>query len=949
MLSRVAHAVPIAALLLVLPSLSAAQSAVAGVVRDSSGGVLPGVTVEASSPALIEKARSAVTNEQGQYRVVDLRPGVYTVTFTLAGFRTVVRENITIESNFTAPINVELSVGAIEESVTVTGGSPVVDVQTSQRQSVVSQQLMDLLPTGRSAGLIAGTLPAVFSNSFDVGGSTNSGGGSPTVHGSLTSDSRVLIDGIVVDGMAQTGQCQCLNDSENQTQEITVQMSGGSAEHQLSGVLINRIPRTGGNVFSGESKLLFSHGSMQSQNLDDALRARGITTPAELQREYDVNYALGGPIIKDRLWFYGSGRNWSYNSYVANAFFADGSRAATDNSQRSYPIRLTWQVTGKNRLSGLFDYSERTNRYQNLSPQVRPEATLLQRIGPAFIMQAKWTSTMTNHLLLEAGVNRTHTIGDNQYQPEVVVGTCHVAYNLCPPGTGYGDIARQDTILGTQTVASFPGTGAFNSPNTNRHRSNVVQGSLSYISGAHSFKAGFQNRWGWTTATRQDVNGDLGQQYRSGVPFAVVIINTPSISQTNVDSDLGVFVQDVWTMKRLTLSGGVRWDHFAASVPEQSIAAGRFVPARTFAAIDGIPNWNNVFPRFGASFDVTGRAKTALKANVGWYVQSQGPTFASTYNPMIVSTDTRTWSDTNRDDIAQENEIGPPSNLNFGIRQNRNMEPDIARPYQLVWDIGLQHELVQGLGIDVSYNQRSFYQLHWTENLAVSPSDYSIINVADPRQNGQTIPVYNISPAKFGQQNLLDTNSSNNSQVYRGVDITFNARTPGGGQVYGGTSTGRTISTICDVTDPNSLRFCDQSEFDVPMQTLFKVAGSYPLPLGLRVSGVFQSTPTAMRTTTYLVTRAIAPQLTAASVSVPLSEPGSQYNDRVNQLDITFARVFRAGVRSKTTTFRPEIALYNALNANPVLSQLNVFGPTLGNVTTILNPRAVRMGLTMQF
>ena len=335
------------------------------------------------------------------------------------------------------------------------------------------------------------------------------------------------------------------------------------------------------------------------------------------------------------------------------------------------------------------------------------------------------------------------------------------------------------------------------------------------------------------------------------MPFAVTIINTPSISQTNVNSDLGVYVQDVWTRKRMTLSAGLRWDHFNASVPEQSIAAGRFVPARTFAAIHDIPNWNNFFPRLGVSYDVTGRARTAVKANVGWYVQSQGPSFASTYNPMIVSTDSRMWSDLNRDDIAQENEIGPPSNLNFGIRQNQNMDPDIVRPYQVVWDLGLQHELLPRLGIDVSYNQRSFYELQWSNNLAVSLSDYTILNVADPRGNGEFLPVYSISPSKFGQVNLLDTNSSNNSQVYRGFDITVNARNIGGGQIYGGTSTGRTISTICDVTDPNSLRFCDQAQFDIPWRTLFKVAGTYPLPYGLRVSGVFQSTPTGPLTTTY--------------------------------------------------------------------------------------------------
>ena len=171
----------------------------------------------------------------------------------------------------------------------------------------------------------------------------------------------------------------------------------------------------------------------------------------------------------------------------------------------------------------------------------------------------------------------------------------------------------------------------------------------------------------------------------------------------------------------------------------------------------------------------------------------------------------------------------------------------------------------------------------------------------------------------------------------------------GGGQMYGGTSTGRTVSKICDVTDPNSLRFCDQTQFDMPWLTLFKIAGTYPLPWGLRVSGMFQSTPTAFLPMTYLVTRAVAPTLTQPSVSVPLAEPGSQYNDRVNQFDITFAKIFRRAMGGRTLQIRPELALYNALNANPVLSQLTVYGPTLGNVSSILNPRVVRVGVTVQF
>ena len=192
---------------LALPRIALAQSAIAGIVKDATGAVLPGVTVEASSPALIEKTKAAVTNEAGQYRVVDLRPGTYSVTFVLTGFTTIRREGIVLEANFTAPINVEMKVGAVAESVTVTGTSPVVDVQTSQRREVVSQQLLDSLPTGRNFQLMAGTVPSVTTGVFDVGGSSAMWtGGSLLTHGSLTFHSRTLIDGMVVDAMFGGGQ-----------------------------------------------------------------------------------------------------------------------------------------------------------------------------------------------------------------------------------------------------------------------------------------------------------------------------------------------------------------------------------------------------------------------------------------------------------------------------------------------------------------------------------------------------------------------------------------------------------------------------------------------------------------------------------------------------------------------------------------------------------------------
>jgi hypothetical protein len=936
---------------LIVPRVALAQSAIAGTVKDATGAVLPGVTVEASSPALIEKAKSATTNESGQYRVVDLRPGTYSVTFSVSGFNTIVREGIVLEADFTAPLNVEMRVGNVSETVTVTGASPVVDVQTSQRREVVSKELLDALPTGRQFMLMANSIPAVTTGGFDVGGSSTMWhGGGMSANGSSSSDSRTLVDGMVVDAMFPTGQCSCVYDNEMQTQEIAVNLNGGSAENQLSGVLVNRIPRTGGNTFSGDELVTFSGSKLQSRNLDDALRARGVGSPDELYRQYDFNYSLGGPIVRDRLWFFATGRHWAYNNYVLGGIKPDGSRYYNDNFARGFPVRITGQVSKRDRVTGLMNYS---TKGQNSSapggwqgPAVTaPEATVVQRLPYEIIGQLKWTSTLGSRVLFETGFSRTYHKNDYSYQPEIVRSTCFTAFDLCAPGTGYGSLSNRDTVLVYDWGAPFSSTTSGQGPQSNPGPSNVVQASLAYVSGAHSFKAGFQHRSGYRGSDRE-VNGDINQQFSNGRSLSVQALNTPITQRSQVNHDLGVFVQDTWTMKRLTVSPGVRWDYFNASIPAQSAPAGRFVPARSFAAVENIPNWQNVVPRIGAAYDVTGRGRTAVRGNFGLYVESAGTTLPERYNPMVFSTDTRTWDDRDGDKIAQERELGPTSNLTFGQLANRRMDPDLKRPFQTVWSAGVNHELARGFGVAVTFTERSYHRTNLLRNLAIPANEYTLLSVADPRGNGPALPVYSINRAVFGLVDQLDTNSDENTQVYRGLDVTFNGRLPGGGSFIGGTSTGRTISVSCEVNDLNSLRFCDESLYGVPLRTNFKLSGTYPLPFaGIRLSGVFQSVPGSERIITYQVSRTLLPALVQPSVNVRLNEPGTEYNDRINQLDFTISRSFR----TRTVDVRPEIAIFNLLNVNAVTAQTNAFGPNLGRVTSVLNARLVRVGVSAKF
>ena len=352
----------------------------------------------------------------------------------------------------------------------------------------------------------------------------------------------------------------------------------------------------------------------------------------------------------------------------------------------------------------------------------------------------------------------------------------------------------------------------------------------------------------------------------------------------------------------------------------------------------------------GAAYDLFGDGKTAVKGNIGQYMQSEGSGFAATYNPLIFDMDTRSWTDTNKDDIAQESELGPTSNRTFGVRRNRNPDPNIRRSYQWVYDFGVQRELRTGVALTVSYNKRSYYDIAWTDNLAIAPSNYILYTVPDPRADhaGQTLPVYSVGRAGdgiFGSVNEFDTNSPNNTRVYNGIDVSLTMRLPRGASLYGGTSTGRTVTSTCDVEDANSLRFCDQTQSGVPFQTLFKVSGTYPLPYGVRVSASYQSTPGTERTITYQVTRTQVPLMTQSSQNIRLSEPGSTYNDRVNQLDVNLTK----SIRINGVDVRPELGMFNLLNGSAVLSQVNAFGSTLDRVNTILAPRLFRLGVTMKF
>src|SRR5438309_4801352 len=420
--------------LVILAAASAASAqgvatgSIAGVVKDASGAVLPGVTVEASSPVLIEKTRTVQTDAQGQYKVVDLVPGTYSISFALVGFSTVKRDGIELTSNLTAPVSVELRLGGLEEPINVSGQSPVVDIQNVVHERVVSREQLFTLPINRELGGFAAIIPGavIAPNQQDVGGNKDPISQGMSVHNNRTTDNRQLLDGMRFNAEG-SGRGFYFNPAA--AQEVSVELGGQAAEYELGGVQANLVPKEGGNNLTG---FLFADGtnsSMLSDNLTSALQARGLQAVNRQKYIYDVNMAFGGPIKQDRLWFFTAHRKFGYANTIAGDYYdatqnslfytPDKSRQAfIDEGNRTNSLRLTWQASSRNKINLSYDIQNTCLCHVGLTGLLAPEASQVRFYkNPNYLIQGKWNFVVNNRMLFEAGSTTLMFDWPNYRQP----------------------------------------------------------------------------------------------------------------------------------------------------------------------------------------------------------------------------------------------------------------------------------------------------------------------------------------------------------------------------------------------------------------------------------------------------------------------------------------------------------------------------------------------------
>jgi hypothetical protein len=992
MLRPVPHTLVAIAVLLMLPVAAHAQTqaSITGVVKDASGAVLPGVTVEAASPALIEKVRVVVTDGTGQYRIEALRPGAYTVTFTLPGFSTVRRVGIELAGSFTATVNAELAVGTLEETITVSGESPVVDVSNTIQQRVLDRDVIDFIPAGRDIyNMAAATIPGLNANQRDVGGvnpERTTTPGSVSIHGSITGDQQLFQNGIAM--MAAASSSFGLGGQHNNagTQEVTFDTSAGTAEYSTGGVRINVVPRDGGNTMSGVVYYRFTNNNLSSSNLTDDLIARGLDNPNAVETNWEFNPGFGGPIRRDKLWFYASYRYTQDDSYVAGMYYnknennpnawtyePDPNRPAMLLSKaKEGKARITWQATPKNKFGVTWSEQVDCACPTEVTATVAPEAATHRPQPVIRIAQTDWTAPVTTRLLLEAGYLRNR-VQSNQlpvdgFNPAMI------------------SVVEQSTGIRYRAAEQY---------RRQPHESYNVRAVLSYITGAHAVKFGATHRNGWIDFATFDFQ-PLSYRFNNGVPNQLTQRAQPSLYKGTIDHDIGVFAQDRWTSRKLTLSYGLRYDHFSSSFPETHIGPAALVPNRnfTFPRQDNL-HWNDITPRLGVAYDLFGDGKTAIKASVNKYVQNAGAgqgggntsifAGAAPANALVLST-TRTWNDTDRDFVpdcnltltAANGECGAMANANFGqVRLGRAYDPTLmqgwgARGYNWEFSAGVQRELQPRVALDVGYFRRVYGNIIMTDpDPNLGPADYDRFSITAPLNPG--LPggggyvvdgLFNLRPEKFGLPATAFVTHAKNygKQIdhWNGVDVTINARPRAGMLLQGGLSTGRRSTDNCEVAEKEPgvllvsnvwtpLQNCHQ---DMAFESQIKLNGSYTLPrLDVFISAVYQNIQGPAILANYNAPNSVvAPSLGrnlsggAANLTVGLMKPGTEYGERLNQLDLRVGKLLRLnGTRTMVN-----VDIYNLFNASPVLGE-NPNYAAFRRPTEILLARFVRLSAQFDF
>lgn len=923
--------------------------------------MLPGASVTVASPALLGGARVVVTTGTGSYRIPNIPVGRYKVTFELSGFNTKIYEGLRIQANTTFTIDVELGVAGVQESVTVSGHSPMIESAATDVGFTVTSDLMDAVPNGRDLWAVVSQVPGL-TMSAGVGTGVNVGGtqtGNQLLfrgHGADSRQNVYLLNGADVTGPSAAGSSQFYFDVDS-FEELRVEINSHSAEIQSPGIVVSVVPKSGTNQWKGSVNLNYGDDRVQSSNVDDTLRGLGVDRASNLHQYFDTGFELGGPLVKNKLFVWGAFRYQEVESFITGTRNPDGT-FPIDRTYLWYPsAKLNWQINSKNNFSAYFNMAQKVRFKRDLSALRPVETTWDQRGAPVatlFTFRDDWTAS-----------------------PKLLVS---IKANVMAQGF---ELRAQKGVDVANTPARFEqATGKFSAaPPFEQSTDNylrAVGATVNYyvdrwLGGSHDFKfgadlnylKGFGNMGGG--AARRSYPADHRLIFFNGQPSEVILFAPGPDSVTNPNRS--AFAQDSWTLGRLKLNPGVRWDWQANTLNEVSGPKTRFFEPVKQEKISNLIVSNTVSPRFGIVYDVTGKATTLLKASASRYYWKLWQDKGRAAGVSVDRSARYRWNDVNGDQGFTIGESGALLELidpaTLPVTADPNLKPTLTDEFTF----GISHELMANLSVSGTYMHRKDRNLPWQNdfdfiagttgvipiNRAISPSDYTPVVGTDPGPDGRRgtaddggpITFYELARSKIGLSRDFITNRQGFTQEYQGFEAAIYRRLVNKWQAVGSLTLGvqRENYGPGSFQNPQDIDKLDGTRVATSVPYIFKLMGSYELRHGIMVSGFYQYIAGTNFTRTANSASAVGRALNQGNVVALADRRNQESYDPLSLLD------FRVSYDRPLAKAQIGLMLdiFNALNVNTITQKVTLSGPSFGRVLNFIPPRILRFGLKVRF
>jgi hypothetical protein len=941
-----------------LPSNVLAQEvtgSIVGVVSDSTGGVMPGVAVIVSGET-IQGTRTMVSESNGAYRVTLLPPGTYRVVYQLDGFATLTREGVLVGLGRTSTINVTLQVATLSDAVTVSGETPVVDLQSVTRGTNYDDRLLSSLPTGsRNFGGIMTTTPGIQVTAYDVGGSNMGTNTGFRTYG-LSGQWNVRVDGVTTQDTASNLN---LYFDYGAISEMQVSAAMNSAESNVPGAAVNMTVKSGSNQLHGMFLLDYQGKALQSDNLTPELTKNGIGVTDQFDRYHDLNTNAGGPLKQDKLWWFYSFRDQGLGLSTQMLDESGRPGALFRTSLQNHTLKTNLQLDANNSLVffGMtsrkrFDRGGRgPNAYLYTFDSVGEQWTL------TYVQKGQYNRTIGNRATFQAAV-----AGENYDAP----------YRIHPgssPETPVRDLGTVQTVRGSWT-GDNPGltTGGLFRDSSRKWQ---YDGVLNYFTATHNVKTSYGVIWVDRRSIQHGPQSSPGQvrgvvlYTRNGLPDQFQTQNTPFNYQSSMWQNY-FYIQDKWQVSRkLVANLGVRWDRYMSHYPEQgNDGIGAFATPTHFEART-LPIFNNWVPRLGLIYDLFGGGRTALKVNYGRYAEDPDISFAQSANPNTTPITNRyAWDGT----LPITPELVSRSRLlsTSGQFVATAIDPDIKNAIVDQYLVGVDQELLKNFAVSANWVRMNRYRTRVTINRAQPTSGYAPVAAIDPGRDGvrgtsddRPWTVYEriVPAATDNYLTNLDT-----GEYYDTVEVNSTKRFTNGDQIIIGWS--RTDRHLGDVAtlDPNQHHFNGENR-PVTNNWTFKLLGTYTLPRDFSLSGSYtlQNGEAESRTVTFapalLVNHPAA--LAQGSTAVTVEAPGSFYRENIALTNVRLEKKFRGMGLGQGNTLSALIEVYNIQNASTItgvntqtgttVDNLGNIVPSFGRYTQAISPRVARLGVRYTF